>query len=233
MKSITYCFMVMVVGLQGCASLTVPTEPVKVVQPTVVQNFEFSTTGSESVMPYQVFHDSKNTYLQFKADQKPKEIWVQEMGGQRLLKAKQMGPLVVIQEIPEKFTVIDSKKNQATITYLGLTETAHSISTKTPHPAPLKAETALQLLPSKPNAEPGFLTALSQWAQQLGLKVTVNDQPLEQVTTRSISTGIPGSALPTPAFISPPKANVTREPQDQVATAIASISKASVQRSDD
>ena len=63
MKSITYCFMVLVVGLQGCASLMVQQEPVKVIQPTVVQNFEFGTTGSESVMPYQVFHDSKNTYL--------------------------------------------------------------------------------------------------------------------------------------------------------------------------
>lgn len=231
MKSITYCFMVMVVGLQGCASLMVPQEPVKVIQPTVVQNFEFSTTGSEFVMPYQVFHDSKNTYLQFKADQRPKEIWAQEMGGQRLLKAKQMGQLVVIQEIPEKFTVIDSKKNQATITYLGFSETATPSASKNLNQTPLKAETALQLLPSKPNAEPDFLSALSLWAQKLGLKVTVNDQPLEQVTTRSITTGIPGSALP--VLIPPPKANVTREPQDQVATAIASISKASVQRSDD
>lgn len=233
MKSITYCFMVMVVGLQGCASLMVPQEPVKVIQPTVVQNFEFGTTGSESVMPYQVFHDSKNTYLQFKADQRPKEIWAQEMGGQRLLKAKQMDQLVVIQEIPEKFTVIDSKKNQATITYLGFSETATPSASKNLNLPPLKAETALQLLASKPNAEPDFLTALSQWAQKLGFKVTVNDQPLEQVTTRSISTGLPGSALPVPAFIPPPKASVTREPQDQVATAIASISKASVQRSDD
>lgn len=231
MKSITYCFMVMVVGLQGCASLMVQQEPAKVIQPTVVQNFEFGTTGSESVMPYQVFHDSKNTYLQFKADQRPKEIWAQEMGGQRLLQAKQMGQLVVIQEIPEKFTVIDSKKNQATITYLGFSETVIPSASKNLNQTPLKAETALQVLPGKPNAEPDFLSALSLWAQKLGLKVTVNDQPLEQVTTRSITTGLPGSALP--VLIPPPKASVTREPQDQVATAIASISKASVQRSDD